>query len=85
MDSEQRRHLLESYDIKPEMLDRLITDIWALTARDPQEWVQQRHAALQQSGLRNDEIWRTIQIELAQGRFAAPAYSLRQIRRLIYG
>ena len=85
MDSEQRRHLLESYDIKPEVLDRLIADLWDLTASNPQEWIQARHARLQQGGLRNDEIWRTIQTELSQGRFAAPAYTIRQIRRLIYG
>lgn len=85
MDSAQRRHLLESYDIKPEVLDRLVADIWDLTARSPEAWVQYRHAVLQRSGIKNEEIWRLIQAELAAGRFAAPNYSLRQIRRMIYG
>ena len=85
MDSEQRQHLLENYDIRPEVLDRLIADLWAMTACNPQEWVQQRHAKMQLSGLHNDEIWRRLQEELKNGRFAAPEYTERQIRRMIYG
>lgn len=85
MDSEQRQHLLENYDIRPEVLDRLIADLWTLTNRNPQEWVQYRHAKLQRSGLHNEEIWRQLQQELSEGRFAAPRFSQRQIRRMIYG
>ena len=85
MNAEQRRYLLENYDLKPELLDRLVADIWAFTSGTPELWAQNRHAELHYEGKRNDEIFSIIQHELNTGRFAATPASLRQIRRMIYG
>ena len=85
MDATQRRILLDSYDIQPEVLDRLLADIWSMTAATIPEWVQSRHGVLQKTGLRNDEIWQQIQTEMPNHRFAAAPYTSRQIRRMIYG
>jgi hypothetical protein len=49
-------------------------------------YVVRRHRELQASGRQtNDAIFRLIADELACRPFAAPQYSERQIRRLIYG
>ena len=85
MDTKQRAYLLETYDLDQKLLDRLLSDIWSLTRDTPETWIQKRHAQLQATGKRNDEIFAAISRELPQGRFAAPAYSIRQIRRIIYG
>lgn len=85
MDAKQRAYLLETYDLDPGLLDRLLADIWAFTQDGPELWIQKRHAQLQHNGKRNDEIFAIIEGELADGRFAAPVMSRRQIRRIIYG
>jgi hypothetical protein len=51
----------------------------------PEEYVCRRHRALQARGLANSEIYSRLADELASGRFRAPKYTLRQIRRMIYG
>jgi hypothetical protein len=40
---------------------------------------------LQGEGLSNSEIFARLSAELARWRFRAPAYSERQLRRMIYG
>jgi hypothetical protein len=85
MDAKQRTYLLETYDLAPAVLDRLLADLWSFTRLAPEEWIQERHSQLQSQGRRNQEIFEIIAKELAQGRFAAPPYSLRQIRRVVYG
>jgi hypothetical protein len=57
-----------------------------LSAETAEAYVVRRHRELQASGaLKNDAIFRLIADELVGRPFAAPAYSERQIRRLIYG
>ena len=85
MDAKQRAYLLASYDLDPDVIDRLAKDIWAFTRETPEEWIQKRHSQLQASGKRNEEIYGIIAREVTEIRFSAPAYTLRQIRRIIYG
>jgi hypothetical protein len=85
MNAKQRAYLLETYDLEPAILDRLLSDVWAFTQDSPEVWIQKRHAQLQQAGKRNEESYAVIARELAAGRFAAPPLSARQIRRVIYG
>jgi len=57
-----------------------------LSVETAEAYVVRRHRELQTGGaLKNDAIFRLIADELAGRPFAAPAYSARQIRRLIYG
>ena len=85
MDSKQRSYLLETYDLDQNLLDRLVADSWSFSKDTPEVWIQKRHRQLQASGLRNDEIFAAIGRELNQERFAAPKFSPRQLRRIIYG
>jgi hypothetical protein len=85
MDAKLRDQLLETYDLDPAVFDRLVADLWSLTRATPEEWIQRRHRQLQAQGRQNSEIFGIIERELGEGRFAAPPFSLRQIRRVIYG
>jgi len=49
-----------------------------------EEFIRRRHAELQRRQHKNDEIWPLIAAELGQRRFAAPALSERQLRRIAY-
>ena len=64
---------------------RLIDDVLVFLNERPEEFVCRRHRALQSEGLSNCEIFVRLAEELERWRFRAPAYSERQIRRIIYG
>ena len=70
--TEARRAVLELLDL--------------LSAETPDAFVVRRHRELKDNGaLKNDAIFRQIASEMATRPFAAPPYTERQIRRLIYG
>ena len=60
-------------------------EVLAFLDERPEEFVCRRHRALQAEGLSNSEIFVRLAAELERWRFRAPAYSERQIRRMIYG
>ena len=64
---------------------RLVDEVLAFLDERPEEYVCRRHRALQSEGLPNGEIFARLAAELERWRFRAPAYSERQLRRLIYG
>jgi hypothetical protein len=63
----------------------LVGEVLSFFDERPEEFVIRRHHALQGDGLRNGEIFGRLAAELSHRRFRAPAYSARQLRRLIYG
>jgi hypothetical protein len=64
---------------------RLVGEVLAFLDERPEEFVCRRHRSLQAEGLSNSEIFARLGVELAKRRFRAPAYTERQIRRMIYG
>ena len=64
---------------------RLVDEVLSFLDERPEEFVCRRHRALQDEGLSNSEIFARLSTELARWRFRAPAYSERQLRRMIYG
>jgi len=64
---------------------RLVDEVLSFLDERPEEFVCRRHHALQGKGLPNSEIFARLSAELARWRFRAPAYTERQLRRLIYG
>ena len=64
---------------------RLVDEVLSFLDERPEEFVCRRHRALQGEGLSNTEIFLRLAAELERWRFRAPAYSERQIRRMIYG
>jgi len=64
---------------------RLVDEVLSFLDERPEEFVCRRHRALQGEGLSNSEIFARLSVELMRWRFRAPAYSERQLRRMIYG
>jgi len=79
------RYLTASTGLPQSTAIRVIADLTTYFSETIEEFVRRRHAELQRGQYRNDEIWPVIAAELRQRRFAAPALSARQLRRLVYG
>ena len=58
---------------------------FSFLAEQPETFVRRRHLELQRQGLANEAIFARLEQELARRRFAAPAYTRRQLRRIVYG
>jgi hypothetical protein len=78
-------YVARSNALDPSQASRIVDDVLSYLAEQPEDFVRRRHAALLRLGRRNDEIYARIADELTRRRFPAPTYSLRQIRRIIYG
>jgi hypothetical protein len=78
-------YLARSSRLAPEEARRVIETVLTFLNETAEEFVRRRHRALQAAGLPNPEIYLRLTAELSARRFRAPAYSERQIRRMIYG
>jgi hypothetical protein len=78
-------HLTRTTSLSPGEAARVIADVLGYFGETLEEFVRRRHAELKSRGLTNDEIFRCIAAELPTRRVAAPALSLRQLRRIVYG
>ena len=64
---------------------RVLSEVLTAMDETPEEFVRRRHLALQSQGYSNEEIFRRLQAELAEWRFRAGDFSVRQLRRIVYG
>jgi hypothetical protein len=64
---------------------RVIADVLAYFDETVEDYVRQRHHTLRLRQLKNADIWSAISAEITTRRFAAPALSQRQLRRIVYG
>jgi hypothetical protein len=78
-------HVTRTTHLPPAVATRVIEDVLAYFSESAEVFVRRRHGELQQAGVANAEIFGRIAAELASRPVAAPRYSERQIRRLIYG
>ena len=78
-------HVARSSALDPSQARRIVDDVFSYLSESPEAFVRRRHGALLRLGRRNPEIYETIADELVQRRFPAPPWSIRQIRRIIYG
>ena len=65
--------------------ERLVDEVLSFLGEQPEQFVRRRHLELQRQGLSNALIFARLEQELSRRRFAAPAYSKRQLRRIVYG
>ncbi len=65
--------------------ERLIAEVLAYYAENTESFIRRRHRELQAEGISNTTIYSTIRDEILGRRFPANAYTVRQIRRTIYG
>jgi hypothetical protein len=78
-------YLVHSSRLSVTEAHRLVHEVLGFLQDTPEDFVRRRHRALQGEGLPNAAIFERIARELTGWRFRAPAYSARQIRRMIYG
>ena len=79
------RYLAASTGLPQSTAVRVVADVTTYFGETIEDFVRRRHAELQRSQHRNDQIWPVLAAELGQRRFAAPGLSERQLRRLVYG
>ena len=65
--------------------ERLVDEVLSFLGEQPEQFVRRRHLELQRQGLSNALIFARLERELLRRRFSAPAYSRRQLRRIVYG
>ena len=63
----------------------MVDEVLSFLVEEPEPFIRRRHLALQRQGLSNTTIFDRLKAELAARRFPAPAYTPRQLRRIIYG
>jgi hypothetical protein len=78
-------HLVRTSRLSREEAAKVVAEVCAFFDDIPEAFVCRRHRALQGEGLANSVIFARIAAELPRFRFRAPAYSERQLRRIVYG
>jgi hypothetical protein len=78
-------YLVRSSRLSPAEAARVVNEVIAFLDETADDFIRRRHLALQAQGRSNSEIFAQIASELGQRRFRVPAYTERQIRRVIYG
>ena len=78
-------HLTRTTPLSPGEASRVIADVLGYFAEPAETYVRRRHGELKARGFTNDQVFERITAELPQRRFLPPPYSLRQLRRIVYG
>lgn len=79
------QHLEQTTRLSGAEAARVVAEVLDYFTEPLEGFVARRHAELRDEELKNPEIFARIASEVRQRRFAAPALSERQIRRMIYG
>jgi hypothetical protein len=83
--SELVGHLERTTRLTRAEAERIVAEVLAYFSEPLEVFVIRRHGELQGEELKNADIFTQIVSELGERRFAAPALSERQIRRMVYG
>lgn len=78
-------HLTRSSALSAGEASRLIAEVVGYFSESAEAFIRRRHGELKARGLANDRAFDQIAAELQQRLVAPPQFSLRQLRRIIYG
>ncbi len=78
-------YLARTTGLERVLVERLVDEVVSFLAEEPEPFVRRRHLELQRRGLSNAAIFEHLERELLRRRFAAPAFTRRQLRRIVYG
>jgi hypothetical protein len=78
-------YLTRTSRLSAQEAQRVVAEVLSFLSETPEDFVRRRHRALQAEGLSNTSIYMRLEAELSAWRFRAPSYTVRQIRRMIYG
>ncbi|MEV0852200.1 hypothetical protein [Nocardia fluminea] len=79
------RYVVASTGLPERVAARVVADIVGYFDETAEQFVRRRHAELQAREMRNAEIWRRLDVELGERPVAAPSFTERQLRRIVYG
>jgi len=83
--SELIEYLMRSCSLGPAEAARVVADVLGYFSESPEDFVRRRHRELKTRGLTNDRAFAVIEAEIQQRRYLPPDFSLRQLRRIVYG
>jgi hypothetical protein len=78
-------HLTRTSPLSPGEAAWVVAEVLGYFSESAEEYVRRRHRELKAEGLTNDQAFGRIAAELPARRVAAPQFSLRQLRRVVYG
>jgi hypothetical protein len=78
-------YLIRTCPLSPAEAGRVVADVLGYFSEPPEDFVRRRHRELKAQGLTNDLAFGQIATEIPQRRYAPPEFSLRQLRRIVYG
>jgi hypothetical protein len=78
-------YLIRTCPLSPAEAGRVVADVLGYFSEPPEEYVRRRHRELKARGVTNDIAFQQIAAEIPQRRYAPPEFSLRQLRRIVYG
>jgi hypothetical protein len=78
-------YLISACPLSPAEAVRVVADVLGYFSESPEDFVRRRHRELKSRGLTNDQAFALISAEIPQRRYAPPRFSLRQLRRIVYG
>jgi len=78
-------YLVRSCALSPAEAGRVIADVLGYFSEAPADYVRRRHRELKARGLTNDQAFALIVTEVPQRRYTPPDFSVRQLRRIVYG
>jgi hypothetical protein len=64
---------------------RVVADVLGYFSEPAADYVRRRHRELKARGLTNDLAFAQIAAEIPHRRYSPPEFSLRQLRRIVYG
>ncbi len=78
-------HLIRTCPLSPAEASRVVADVLGYFSEAPEDFVRRRHRELKSRGLTNELAFERIAAEVPQRRYGPPEFSLRQLRRIVYG
>ena len=78
-------HLARTSPLSSGEAARVVAEVLGYFSESAEEYVRRRHRELKAEGLTNDQAFGRIAAELPARRVTAPRFSLRQLRRVVYG
>jgi hypothetical protein len=78
-------HLTRTTALSRGEAERVVADVLGYFGEPVEAFVRRRHRELKAEGLTNDRAFTRIRAEMRLRVVAAPQFSLRQLRRIVYG
>ena len=78
-------HQIRTCPLSPAEATRVVADVLGYFSEEPADFIRRRHQELKERGLGNDAAFGVIAAEIPHRRYGPPEFSLRQLRRIVYG